>query len=398
MSGELPDFCFPDELAAFRRGLREQLAGWMSEGTDADRDGRDLTGWSERFESSVLRKAGAAGLLGVSLPVEHGGQGRPRSFQAVVSHEAAYHDAPLIDTAVALVAPTVIQFGSPAQKDAFLPPAIAGTINAAIAYTEAGAGSDLAEITTTAFPDEHGADGEPTAFVIDGEKVLVTGPHKAHWCLTIARTEPGTVRNQGLSMLLVPMSTPGVEVERVRTANGWDLGTIRFNGAIVGAEALLGERSRGWRQLGAALLNERSGMAWLGWARRNLEALVELARGTRDPTVRDELASLVTRFWLGMRFAERVLWAQDVGGAPVVESASVKVWATELLQGIARSGSRLLGPDVLAAPGWFAQPPLGRWFAYEAVERLHPTLSVGANEIQRTTIAQLGLGLPREPG
>ncbi len=364
----------------------------MDEATHADRDLRDLTGWSEGFESVVLGKAGAAGLLGISLPVEHGGQGRPRSWHAVVSHEAAYHDAPLIDTAVALVAPTVIQFGSPAQKEAFLPPAIAGTINACIAYTEAGAGSDLAAITTTAFPTAH------AGFVLEGEKVLVTGPHKAQWACTIARTEAGTERQHGLSMLLVPMATPGVDVERVPTANGWDLGTIRFTHAEVGAGTLLGEQGRGWKQLGAALLNERSGMAWLGWARRNLEALLEHTRGTADRRVRDGLAALVTRYWLGMRFAERVLWAQDAGGAPVVESACSKVWATEILQGIARLGARVLGPETLAAPGWFAEPPLGRWFAYEAVERLHPTLSVGANEIQRTTIAQLGLGLPREPG
>jgi alkylation response protein AidB-like acyl-CoA dehydrogenase len=161
--------------------------------------------------------------------------------------------------------------------------------------------------------------------------------------------------------------------------------------------ALLGEEGAGWRQLGAALLNERSGMAWLGWARRDLEAILELAAGTGDATVRTAVAGLVTDYWLGCRFAQRVIEAQDAGGAPVVESSIAKVWATELLTRIAAVGARLLGPAALTAPGWFADADPGAWCAYEVVERRHPPLSVGANEVQRSTIAQVGLGLPRDP-
>ena len=113
--------------------------------------------------------------------------------------------------------------------------------------------------------------------------------------------------------------------------------------------------------------------------------------------MRGELADLVVRLFAGLRHAERVLVLQDAGTPPVVEGAMSKVFATELLQRIATVGARVLGPDVLTAPGWFGDPSLGRWFAYEVVERLHPTLSAGANEIQRTTIAQVGLGLPPEP-
>jgi alkylation response protein AidB-like acyl-CoA dehydrogenase len=126
-----------------------------------------------------------------------------------------------------------------------------------------------------------------------------------------------------------------------------------------------------------------------------VELLVENVRGRDDAVARDALADVVTRLFAGYRLAERVLAAQDAGGAPAVDAAMAKVWITELLQRIARVGDALLGADVLAAPGWFGQSPLARWFAYETVERLHPTLSVGANEIQRTTIAELGLGLPR---
>ena len=198
-------------------------------------------------------------------------------------------------------------------------------------------------------------------------------------------------------MFLVDMTTPGIEVIRTPTANRWTLSTIRFDDAPVGPHALLGEVDGGWRQLTGALLGERSGTAWLGWATRNVEALLAHCAGTRDRQLRVDLADLVIGLFAGIRFAERVLALQDAGVPPVVEGAMSKVFATELLQRIATVGARALGPDVLTAPGWFGDTALPRWFAYEVVERLHPTLSAGANEIQRTTIAQVGLGLAPEP-
>ncbi len=386
----LPDFDLSPDLTAFRADVREFLAAEMApDATHGHRDRTDLTGWDEEFERALLRRAGEAGILGVSLPAEFGGGGHPPSWHAVVTFEAAYHDAPLIDTAAALVAPTVLAFGSAGQRDHFLPAAALGAITACIAYTESGAGSDLSNIATLATPVAGG-------FRLQGEKVLVTGAHKADWCCTIARTQPESAGRRGLSMFLVELDTPGIEIVRHPTANGWTLSSIRFDGATVGGEALLGEPDRGWRQLTGALLGERSGTAWLGWATRNLEALLDHCAGTHDRRLRADLADLVTGVFAGLRHAERVLARQDAGGAPVVEGAMSKVFATELLQRIARVGARILGADVLTAPGWFGDPLPG-WFAYETVERLHPTLSAGANEIQRTTIAQVGLGLPPEP-
>jgi alkylation response protein AidB-like acyl-CoA dehydrogenase len=386
-----PDFRLNPEAAAFRHQVRDFLAVEMSSArTAGHEDGTDLTGWDDEFERGVVRRAGAAGILGVSLPTDCGGGGHPPSWHALVSFEAAYHDAPLIDTAAALVAPTVIAFGSAAQREWFLPAASAGTINACIAYTEAGAGSDLSNVATRA---DRVADG----FVLTGEKVLVTGAHKADWCCTIARTDPASSGRHGLSMFLVDMKSPGIEVTRHATADRWTLSTIRFDGAAVGPDALVGDVAQGWRQLTGALLGERSGTAWLGWATRNVEVLLAHCVGTRDRRVRGELADLVIRLFAGIRHAERVLALQDAGVPPVVEGAMSKVWATELLQRIATVGARVLGPDVLTAPGRFGDTALPPWFAYEVVERLHPTLSAGANEIQRTTIAQVGLGLPPEP-
>jgi alkylation response protein AidB-like acyl-CoA dehydrogenase len=387
----LPGLTLAPEAEAFRGDLRAFLADALApRRAIGHRDRADLTGWDETFERDVVRAAGAAGYLGISLPAELGGGGRPPSWQAAVSYEAAYHDAPLIDTAAVLVAPTVATFGTDAQRDTVVRAACRGTVNACIAYTEAGAGSDLSNIVTTATAQDDGA------FVLDGEKVFVTGAHKAHWCCTIARTDPSSHGKRGLSMFLVDTSTAGVVVERQATANGWTLSTVRFERARVGADAVLGGVGDGWRQLSGALLAERSGAAWLGWATRALEALLDGSAGTRDRVARSALADLVTRWFVAVGRVERVLALQDAGVASFPEGAISKVCVTELLQRVASVGVTLLGPDALTAPGWFGDP-LPAWFAYEVVERLHPTLSVGANEIQRTTIADVGLGLPPEP-
>jgi alkylation response protein AidB-like acyl-CoA dehydrogenase len=307
----------------------------------------------------------------------------------VVGFEAAYHDAPLIDTAAVIVAPSVVAFGSERQRAEIVPAACAGTINGCSAYTEAGAGSDLSNIETRAVSVDGG-------FVLDGEKVLVTGAHKADWCCTIARTDPASIGHHGLTMFLLNPAAPRIQVTRHATANRWTLCSMRFDGARLEGDAVLGAVGAGWRQLTGALLGERSGAAWLGWATRNLEALLDHCADAGDPVLRDALADLVARWFTADRQVERALALQDAGTPPLVESAMSKVLVTELLQRIARVGAAALGPAVLTAPGWFGDV-LPQWFAYEQVERLHPTLSVGANEIQRTTIANVGLGLPPEP-
>ncbi len=186
--------------------------------------------------------------------------GKPPSWQAALSYEAAYHDAPLIDTAAVLVAPTVATFGTVEQRDTVVRAACAGTVNACIAYTEAGAGSDLSNIETTATAQDDGG------FVLDGEKVFVTGAHKADWCCTIARTDPSSSGKRGLSMFLVDLATPGIAVERHATANRWTLATLRFDGARVGGDAVLGEvgQRMATAQRRVARRAQRRGVARMG--------------------------------------------------------------------------------------------------------------------------------------
>ena len=145
--------------------------------------------------------------------------------------------------------------------------------------------------------------------MLDGEKVFVTGAHKADWCCTIARTDPCVdAASAGLSMFLVDLATPGIAVER--HADREPVDARRRSGSTargVGADAVLGEVGNGWRQLSGALLAERSGVAWLGWATRTLEALLDHCAGTHDRVVRTALADLVTRWFAAVGHVERVV-------------------------------------------------------------------------------------------
>jgi alkylation response protein AidB-like acyl-CoA dehydrogenase len=379
-------------LAAFRVEIQSFFRDEMApERTRGHGDPDDLTGLDADFERAHQRRAGRRGYLGISVPVELGGGGRPPSWKAVWAFEAAYHDAPSIDTAITLCGGPLVAFGSPEQQQRHLPSMLRGEALWAIAYTEPGAGSDLSMVTTTAQPSEDG-------FVLSGDKALVTGSHKADWCITIARTDAAAPPRRGLSMFIVDLRSEGVERRRRATANGWTLGEITFHEVALPVSALLGERDAGWRQLTAALVEERSGMAWLGWATRILDELAAWASGAGRDDALLTIAGLRADLAAGYRLAERVISGQDAGTPTTVEASMAKVWATELLQRIARSGVELLGADGVVWSPLFtdddpAEVPLHGRIAWELIERIHPTISVGANELQRDTIARGGLGL-----
>ena len=387
------DFEYPPELAAFQAEVRAFFAEEMAPArTRGRRDPRDRTGWSEDFERALQRRAGERGYLGIGVPREYGGGGRPPSYKAVFGFEAAYRDAPAIDTALTLVGPQILGYADERQRERYLPRMLAGDVLMCSAYTEPEAGSDLARIRTRARREGDG-------FALDGVKALVTGAHKSEYCCLVARTDPDAPAREGLSMFLVDLGGPGIRVERRETMNRWTLGEIRFEDARVPGDALLGEWNRGWPQMAGALLAERSGMVHLGWATRHLELLCEHVRDTglgRRGAVRERLAVLRCELATGLHFSKRVMWRQDRGELPAHEASMAKVWATELLQRIAHLGLELLGPEGTLYRGSPAAPFDGL-FAWEAIERVHPTLSAGTNELQRDTIARAGLRLPGDP-
>jgi len=395
---------FEPAVEEFRIEVREYLRAAMApERTRHHADPLDLTGLDEEFERALHRDAGAHGYLALTFPVEYGGRARSSAYRAAFSLEAAAFDAPLIDTALTLGGAPILAYGSDEQRAALLPAMARGEVTLCIAYSEAEAGSDLTGIATTARPD---GDGPDAGWRLDGTKVLVTGAHKADWCLLVARTDPDPEarRRDAMTMFLVSTDSPGVSVRRTRTANNWTLGDIVFDDVRVPASAVLGTVGRGFAQMAAAIADERSGFFWVGWAQRRLDDLVALVRGDERATpaehrlARDTVARLWIDVALAHALAQRVVAAQDAGQDSTVLASMSKVFVTELLQRIASAGVALLGPrGLVTAPLFGPDDPDAAFhgrFAYEVVERLHPTISVGSNQIQRDVIAHRGLGLP----
>jgi alkylation response protein AidB-like acyl-CoA dehydrogenase len=401
--GELTvDFRFAPEVEEFRHEVRSFLNEAMALEAVTERgDDSDLTGLSEDFEASVLRQAGSRGYLGVSLPADLGGGGRPAAFQAAFNLEVATADAPLIDTAVTLTAQPLVAWGSAGQQAYFLPKLMAGELLTCIAYSEPEAGSDLGNLAMVAEPDGDG-------FVLSGVKSLVTGSHKAQWCCTIARTTPGVPAKDGLSMFLVDMHSEGLTLHRRRTMNRWTLGEMTFDRVRVGPEGLLGRRDNGWRQLAAAVATEGGGMFHVGMARHVFSILIDYVKDTGedgyrladDPLVRDRMAELWIELEVAERLARRFVWTVDDGQDGTVAASMAKVYATELLQRLARTATDIAGTQAsvyrpLFGPASSSTVGDGR-FSWEYLERVHGTLGGGTNEVKRTIIARAGLGLPRE--
>ena len=382
------DFRFADDVEDFRSTVRAFLGDVMA---DASRhsDPDDLTGLDEGFEREVHRQAGARGWFGL--------EGDRR---AVFECEIGRADAPLVDTATVLAGHAVMTFGSDELQAWLVPRMLAGDVEVCIAYTEEDAGSDLTRIECRAVPH---ADG---GWALSGRKTLVTGAHKAHWCLTVARTGDTTGR-AGLTMFLVDMHAPGVNVERRPTMNGWTLDDVIFDSAEVPRAHVLGAVGEGWRQMAAAVTGERSGAFWLGFAHHVMDLIVDHVRkgaGRHDPVVRDLVARCAVELADVDRLSRRALWAARNGDertlAPsIVYPAMVKLAATELLQHLAQAATEIAGTaGLLWASPFDPDPPpgsaAGGRFAWEYLERVHGTISVGANELQRDAIARAGLGLP----
>jgi len=402
MKGEpTMDFRFRDDVESFRAEVRAFFASEMApDRTNEHSDPADLTGLDEGFERQLHARCGDRGYLGLTVEPSMGGLGRTISYQATFNFEAAACGAPTIDTAMTLAGHPIVDYGSAAQKEFFLPRMLSGEIEMCIAYTEEAAGSDLGAIATVATPTDDG-------FVLNGTKVLVTGAHKADWCCTVARTRPDGKPRDGMSMFLVDMRAPGVGAVRRSTMNEWTLGEIHFADVHVSTAAVLGELNGGWRQLVSAVQAERSGMFYFGFATEVFALLVDFVRcGTRDgrplagdAIVRDRVAELHVDLQAGLRLAKRTLWMQERGESNTVQASMTKVYATEFLQRLAHTATEIAGlAGALHGPLFGPPPPYaagrGR-FAWEYLERVHGTISVGNNELQRDGIAQFGLGLPR---
>ncbi|MFD3659561.1 acyl-CoA dehydrogenase family protein [Streptomyces sp. NPDC058659] len=377
--------------AEFRSWLRSHLTGEFAALRGRGGPGREHEAHAERL--AWERHMAAEGWTCVGWPKEYGGRGATLEQQVAFHEEYALADAPARVGHIGeqLLGPTLIAFGTPGQRERFLPPIVAVEELWCQGYSEPDAGSDLANVRTRA---ERMGD----AWVVTGQKIWTSQAHESDWCFVVARTEPGSVRHRGLSYLLVPLRRPGVDIRPIVQLTGTsEFNEVFFDGARTDAANVVGAPGEGWKVAMATLGFER-GVSTLGQQvgfRRELEAVIELARhngAATDPLIRDRIA----RAWIGLetiRFNALRMLGGVAAGVPGPEASIGKIfWATwhrELGE---------LAMDVCGAGGMLA---VGEPYDLTDWQRLYlfsrsDTIYAGSNEIQRNIIAERVLGLPKE--
>ncbi|MFG2675233.1 acyl-CoA dehydrogenase family protein [Streptomyces sp. NPDC048445] len=379
--------------------FRTEIRGWLAASLTGSfaglrgrgGPGREHEAFAERLDWERLMAA--EGWTCVGWPEEYGGRGATIEQQVAFHEEYALADGPARVNHIGeqLLGPTLVAFGTPEQRARFLPPIVAAEELWCQGYSEPGAGSDLANVTTRAVRD--GAD-----WVLTGQKTWTSLAHQSQWCFVVARTEPGSSRHRGLSYLLVPLDQAGVEIRPVTQLTGTcEFNEVFFDGARTRAEHIVGAPGDGWRVAMATLGFER-GVSTLGQQvgfRRELESLIGLARGNGaadDPLIRDRLA----RAWTGLETIRcNALRMLDgvAAGAPGPEASIGKIfWAT---------WHRELGELAMAVLGAGGMTAAGSPYELDDWQRLFlfsraDTIYAGSNEIQRNIIAERVLGLPKE--
>ena len=384
-----------DELAPFRREVQR----WCAEHVPRDwRATQTGVGDDEfvRFQKAWFAELHSAGYAVPHWPAEWGG-GMSVDQQVVLYQELAAHDAPRLVLAFVGIhhaASTLLVAGTEEQRRRHLPAILDGEIWVQ-GFSEPEAGSDLASLRTTARRSGGG-------FVVNGQKLWASGGLHADWCLLLARTDPDAPKRKGISYFLLDMTTPGVQVRPIRNAVGdRHFCEIFLDDVVIPAENLIGAENSGW-QVAQATLGAERGMTMLELAERLAHAgfhrLVASAP-VDDPVVADRLAQFEIEI-TGLRgLCRRVVEgeAQHPGAGPA-DASVVKLYYSELLQRLTDFATEISGPlahTVLAKPlssGWES----GSW-VLDFVGSWEWTIPGGASEIQRTIIAERGLGLPREP-
>jgi alkylation response protein AidB-like acyl-CoA dehydrogenase len=375
--------------AEVRDWLAENLVGEFAALKGLGGPGREHEAFEER--RAWNQHLAKAGLTCLGWPVEHGGRGLS------VAHRVAFYEEYAIANAPAkvnhfgeeLLGPTLIAFGTPEHQQRFLPRILDVTELWSQGYSEPGAGSDLANVSTSAV-----LDGDQ--WVINGQKVWTSLAHWAQWCFVVVRTEKGSKRHAGLSYLLVPLDQPGVEVRPIVQLTGdSEFNEVFFDDARTDANLVVGSPGDGWRVAMGTLTFER-GVSTLGQQivyARELNSVVELAKQTGaadDPLIRERL----TRSWAGLRamrsYALATMDVEGGGRAAGKDNVSKLLWA---------NWHRELGEIAMDVHGKAGLVLNGGDF--DEWQRLYlftraDTIYGGSNEIQRNIIAERVLGLPRE--
>ena len=373
----------PFATPADAQALRAEVRTFLDENLVGSNPTSRTNCWAV-LDPQFSRRLGEAGFIGMLWPKRYGGHERDLLERYIVLEELLAAGAPVGSHWIAdrQTGPLLLRYGTEAQRQKYLPGMARGELYACIGLSEPGAGSDLANIRTTA-TRVHGG------WRLNGQKVWTTNAHDAAVMLTLVRTEPGSERRQGLSQFLVDLHLPGVEVRPIIDLVGHhEFNEVFFDDAEVPDGALVGVEGEGWQQATAELALERSGPERYLSSHVLLESLIDTAGPEPDAVLAGEIGRLTAQLWtlrqMSMSVAAKLASGQD----PMIEAAVVKDLGNSYEQGLPIAIQAALGGEAQLADGSALADMLAMLL------QTSPSFSLrgGTREIMRGIIAR-GLGL-----
>jgi 3-oxo-4-pregnene-20-carboxyl-CoA dehydrogenase beta subunit len=383
------------ELNSSQRALRDEVRAYFATLISPDERDEMLTQRHGSVYREVVRRMGRDGWLGLGWPTEYGGRGLGQLEQQIFVNEAALADIPLPAVTLQTVGPTLMAHGSREQKDYFLPRILTGDLHFAIGYTEPGAGTDLASLTTRAVLDgDH--------YVVNGQKIFTTGGHDADYIWLACRTDPDAPKHKGLSILIVDTTDPGYSWTPIITLDGaHHVNATYYADVRVPVTMRVGAQNAGWRLITSQLNHERvmlgpSGRLGLLHNRVHAWAAGKTAPAGQPLLQLPDVRRALARASAAERVNELLNWQVAVTDTVDVADASVtKVFGADQAQ---RVGAELA--EIVSRHGDLADEDtaeLARWLDVQNKRNTVLTFGGGVNEVQRELIAVAGLNLPRVP-
>lgn len=384
------DFRFDPATEAFRQEVRAFVDEHLTDDIVSEAlDSGTMHSWS--FHRALCER----GYLAAGWPVEVGGLGRSAIDQCALAQELYASGAPIDSLSIAaMVGATLLVCGTEEQQQEIVPRILSGDVLCCLGYSEPDAGSDVAAVATRAVRD-----GD--SWVIDGQKMFTTMAHEAEYVFLLTRTDPDAPKHKGLTMFLVPMDTPGIEITPVHTLGGERTNITFYSSVRVPDSARVGDEGGGWSVMHAALVYERASTNWgephhlvESVARWALEPDADGRRPFDDPAVRATLARATTELEVGRLLLFRTAWLSSRGEMPQVEGSMAQLFVPEAFVRISAELLDVLGPAGLLArsePGSPLRGLVEHAFRHSVVT----TIYGGTSEVQREIIAGRALGLPK---
>jgi alkylation response protein AidB-like acyl-CoA dehydrogenase len=388
------------EEAAWQDAVRAYALPYVEAGLERVADERRFghnAGNLSVLERRFYEDLGERGWNSLHWPKAFGGRETSATTSAILNFELEYQGLPELEWTVSTLAPVILQYGTHENVETWLEPIRRGEVMCALGYSESEAGTDLANLRTSAVRD-----GD--TYVINGEKLWQSGAHYMTHAWLAARTDPKAPKHKGISIVMVPLDAPGVRIDPIWVWSGYRTNIVSFTDVVVPVTNRIGTENEGWKLITAALDFERAevGARVMGRLRRLLDDLISYCRTTvrdgrvliADREVRRQLAELEADVEIAGLLTHEVCGLVDKGQTPTVVGTMQKILASELRTKVTSVAFDLMdlegqldGRDPLAV--------LNGEFEKEYRDAPRQRFGGGTNEVLRDVIAQRGLGLPR---